>query len=84
MTQSYQKPYDHRFDSIPYPQGTRILNFSKFSGECGKSTHEHVGQFIAHLGELDDRKAFHIRLFSLFAGTDFTWYVSLPPNSISS
>jgi hypothetical protein len=48
--QSYQKPYDHRFDIVPYPQWERITEFSKFFGESGRSTHEHVGQFLAHLG----------------------------------
>jgi hypothetical protein len=46
LGQSDRKPYDHRFDTIPYPQGTRILAFSNFSCECGKSTHEHLGQFL--------------------------------------
>jgi hypothetical protein len=36
--QSYQKPYDHRFDTVPYPQGARIPEFSKFSSESGRST----------------------------------------------
>jgi hypothetical protein len=31
--QSYQRPYDSRFDHHPYPQGTRILEFAKFSGD---------------------------------------------------
>jgi hypothetical protein len=56
--QSYQKPYDHQFDTVPYPQGPRIPEFSKFSGENGRSTHEHIGQFLAHLGELTDGKHF--------------------------
>jgi hypothetical protein len=56
--QSYQKPYNHRFNIVPYPQGTRMPDFSKFSGESGKSTHEHVSQFLAHLGELADREAY--------------------------
>jgi hypothetical protein len=43
---SYQKPYNHRFDTVPYPQGARIPEFSKFSGENGRSTHEHMGQFL--------------------------------------
>jgi hypothetical protein len=38
--QSYQKPYDHRFDTVPYPQGARIPEFSKFSGKNGKSERE--------------------------------------------
>jgi hypothetical protein len=81
--QSYLKPYDHRFDIVPYPQGTRIPKFSKFSGENGRSTHKHIGQFLAHLGELADGKTFRVRLFSLsLTGTAFAWYAALPPNSI--
>jgi hypothetical protein len=83
--QSYQKPYDHRFDTVPYPQGARVLEFFKFSGENGRSTHEHIGQFLAHLGELDDKEAFRVRLFSLsLTSTTFSWYAALPPNSINS
>jgi hypothetical protein len=83
--QSYQKPYNHRFDTVPYPQGARIPEFSKFSGENGRSTHEHIGQFLAHLGELADGEAFCVQLFSLsLTGTTFAWYVALPPNSINS
>jgi hypothetical protein len=41
--QSYRKPYDSRFDHHPYPQGTRIPKFAKFSGDQGKNTREHIG-----------------------------------------
>jgi hypothetical protein len=34
--QSYRKPYDGRFDHIPYPQGTKIPKFSKFSSDRAK------------------------------------------------
>jgi hypothetical protein len=83
--QSYRKPYDSQFDHHPYPQGTRIPEFSNFSGDQGKSTREHIGQFLAQLGELADTEAFHVRLFSLsLTGTAFAWYATLPPNSILS
>jgi hypothetical protein len=83
--QSYRKPYSHRFDTVPYPQRTRIQDFSKFSGEGGKNTHKHISQFIAHLGELADGEAYHIRLFSLSINdTAFAWYAALPSNSITS
>ena len=76
---SYQKLYDHQFDTIPYPQGTRIPDFSKFSDECGRSTHEHIGQFLAQLGVLGDREAFSVHLFCLsLTGT------ALPPNYMRS
>jgi hypothetical protein len=55
-----------------------------FSGESGRSTHKHVGQFLVHLGELADGEAFHVRLFSLsLTGTAFAWYATLPPNCIN-
>ena len=78
--QSYRKPYDSRFDHHPYPQGTRIPEFAKFSGDQGKNTREHIGQFLAQLGELADTEAFSLSL----TGTAFAWYATLPPNSILS
>jgi hypothetical protein len=83
--QSYRRPYDSKFDRLPYPQGTRIPEFVKFSGDQEKSTREHIDQFLAQLGELADTEAFRVRLFSLsLTGTAFTWYATLPPNSILS
>jgi hypothetical protein len=83
--QSYRMHYDSRFDHHPYPQGTRIPEFAKFSGDQGKSTREHIGQFLALLGELADTEAFRVRLISLsLTGTVFTWYATLPLNSILS
>jgi hypothetical protein len=50
-----------------------------------KSTREHIGQFLAQLGELVDIEAFRVHLFSLsLTGTLFAWYATLPPNSILS
>jgi hypothetical protein len=83
--QSYWRPYDSLFDHRPYPQGTRISEFTKFSGDKGKSTHEHIGQFLAQLGELADTEVFRVCLFSLsLTGRAFAWYATLPPNSILS
>jgi hypothetical protein len=83
--QSYRRSYDSQFDCLPYPQGTRIPEFAKFSGDQGKSTREHIDQFLAQLGELADTEAFRVRLFSLtLTRTAFTWYATLPPNSILS
>jgi hypothetical protein len=70
---------------LPYPQGTRLSDFSKFSGEGGKNTHEHIRQFLGHLGELVGREAYRVCLFSLsLTGTAFAWYATLAPNSINS
>jgi hypothetical protein len=60
-----------------------VSEFSKFSGEDGKTTLEHVGKFILQCGEASANDAFKLRMFplSLF-GTAFTWFTSLAPNSI--
>jgi hypothetical protein len=63
--QSYWKDYDNQLDYDPYPQGTRLPEFAKFLGDQGKSTHEHIGSFLAQLGELADKETFCVRLFSL-------------------
>jgi hypothetical protein len=85
VRQSYQKLYGHRFNTVSYQQGARIPEFSKFSSEGGRSTHQHVDKFLAHLSELADGEAFCVHLFSLsFTGTAFAWYAALPHNSINS
>jgi hypothetical protein len=42
----YQKMYPDYYDQLPYPRGYKVPEFSKFSGEDGKTTLEHVDQFI--------------------------------------
>jgi hypothetical protein len=42
----YQKSYPDYYDQLPYPKGYRVPEFSKFSGEDGKTTLKHVGQFV--------------------------------------
>jgi hypothetical protein len=82
---SYRRPYNSQFDRLPYRQGTKIPEFAKFLGDLAKSTREHIDQFLAQLGELANTEAFHVCLFSLsLTGTAFTWYATLPPNSILS
>jgi hypothetical protein len=39
----YQKPYPDFYDQLAYPRGYRVPEFSKFSGEDGKTILEYVG-----------------------------------------
>jgi hypothetical protein len=43
----YQKTYPDYYDQLPYPRVYRIPEFSKFSGEDGKTTLEHVRWFTS-------------------------------------
>jgi hypothetical protein len=42
----YQKSYPDYYDQPHYLRGYRVPEFAKFSGEDGKTTLDHVGQFI--------------------------------------
>jgi hypothetical protein len=39
----YQKPYHDYYDQLPYLRGYRVPEFSKFNGNDGKTTLDHVG-----------------------------------------
>jgi hypothetical protein len=81
---AYQKPYPEYFDLTPYPRGFRIPDFVKFTGEDGRSTFEHVGQFLAQCSEIGTSDVYRVKLFPLsLSGTAFTWFTSHAPNSIS-
>jgi hypothetical protein len=78
-----QKTYPDYYDQLPYPRGYRVPEFSKFSGEDGKTTLEHVGQFILQYVEASANDTLRLKLFPLsLSGTAFTWFTSLAPNSI--
>ena len=72
----------------PYPRGYKILDFSLFSGEDGQSTLEYVAGFTMQCEELSNYENFYhlkLRLFpNSLIGAAFTWYTTLPRNSIRS
>jgi hypothetical protein len=79
----YQNPYPDYYDQLPCPRGYRVPEFAKFSREDGKTTLEHVGQFILQCGEASANDTLKLRMFPLsLSGTAFTWFTSLAPNSI--
>lgn len=78
----YKKPYPDYYDNVTFPHNYRVPEFTMFSGEDGKTTWEHVGQFLAQCGE-SNSDTFKLCLFSLsLSGNAFTWFTSLPANSI--
>jgi hypothetical protein len=79
----YQKSYPNYYDQLHYPRGYRVPEFAKFSGEDGKTTLEHVGQFILQCGDARANDTLKLRMFPLSLSiTAFTWFASLAPNSI--
>jgi len=82
-TYSYRTPYPPAYDLIPLPNRYKVPNFTKFSGQDDTSTLEHVNRFIIQCGEAANRDELRVRLFSSsLSGSAFTWFTSLPPNSV--
>jgi hypothetical protein len=69
----YQNPYPNYYDQLLYPRGYRVPEFSKFGGEDGKITLEHVSLFILQYGEASANDALKLRMFHLsLSDTAFT------------
>ena len=70
---------------VSYPARWCIRDFIKFSGDNNRTTSEHIIQYVAQLGEASSSDALRVRLFSSsLTGTAFSWFSSLPPNSVRS
>src|SRR5579883_3252495 len=81
----YVKPYPDHFDLVPYPPKYRVPDFTKFSGQDGTTTIEHIDRYIAQLGMAQTFEELRVRLFSLsLVGSAFSWYSSLLARSIHS
>ena len=81
----HQKPYPDDFDLVSYPVGWCVPNLIKFNGDDNRTTWGHISQYVAQLGEASSSDALRVRLFSLsLTGTAFSWFSSLPPNSVHS
>ncbi|OMO51345.1 Retrotransposon gag protein [Corchorus capsularis] len=85
--QIFQKPYPEAFDQLhPFPRGYKIPDFNPtFSGTSSDlSTVEHVGRFSIQCGEANTGFQ-KLRLFpNSLTGVAFTWYINLPPNSVTT
>jgi hypothetical protein len=81
----YQHPYPEVFDRVPLRNWYILPNFSKFSSQDNVSTIEHISRFLAQCEEAIAEDALRVRLFPLsLSGSAFTWFASLPANSIRS
>jgi hypothetical protein len=59
--------------------------FTKFSLQDDTSTIEHIARYLMQLGEASADEAFRVRYFPLsLTGPAFTWFTSLPPQSVNT
>ena len=82
---TYRKSYPSHFDFMKPPDGWRVPDFNKFSGDDSKSTIEYISMFLAQLGEASDYDFMKVHNFPLsLTSIAFSWFTSLPSCPIGS
>jgi hypothetical protein len=84
--QVYTRPFPEWYHRVALPPRVKPpADFTKFSGKDDTSTVEHIARYLMQLGEASADEAFRIRYFPLsLTGPAFTWFASLPAQSICS
>ena len=82
LTFLYKRPYPELYDFVALPTNYRLSEFAKFTGQDSTSTIEHVSRYLTQLGEALVEDAHQVRFFLSLSGPAFTWFSSLPVNSI--
>jgi hypothetical protein len=82
----YTPPFPEWYNRVALPHRVKApADFTKFSGQDDTSTVEHIARYLMQLGEASADEAFRIRYFPLsLTGPAFTWFTSLPAQSICS
>ena len=79
----YRTLYPAAYDQLPLPHKYKLPDFTKFFGQGKVSTVEHINRFIIQCGEAAQNDALKVQLFSMsLSGSAFTWFTTLPANSI--
>jgi hypothetical protein len=83
---SYTPPLPEWYNRVILPPRVKPpTEFTKFSGQDDTSIVEHVVRYLMQLGEASADEAFRVRYFPLsLTGPTFTWFSSLPPQSIGT
>nr|CAD1830231.1 unnamed protein product [Ananas comosus var. bracteatus] len=84
MRPVFRSPYPANIDAEhPYPANWKMPKFDKFFGDKTENTVEHVARFTAQCLEAAADPFLKLRLFNTsLTKTAFTWYTSLPANSV--
>ncbi|XP_050919326.1 uncharacterized protein LOC127136855 [Lathyrus oleraceus] len=65
------------------PRGWKVPKFTKFAGDTEESTVEHVARYQTEVGDIANNVDLKMKYFpSSFTKNAFTWFTTLPPQSI--
>lgn len=82
---TYASPLSDFILQTETPRGWKPPKYTKFGGESGELTVEHIARYLTESGDMANNESFRIKNFpSSLTKAAFTWFTTLPANSIDS
>ncbi|XP_058775231.1 uncharacterized protein LOC131649487 [Vicia villosa] len=82
---TYSSPLADYIVQTKNPRGWKVPKYTKFGGETGESTVEHIARYLTKSGDMANNESLRAKHFpSSLTKAVFTWFTTLPPNSIDS
>ncbi|XP_058767816.1 uncharacterized protein LOC131641525 [Vicia villosa] len=82
---TYSSPLVEYIVQTENTRGWKIPKYTKFGGETGESTVEHIARFLTVSGDLANNESHRVKHFpSSLTKAALTWFTTLPPNSVDS
>ncbi|XP_050895399.1 uncharacterized protein LOC127102024 [Lathyrus oleraceus] len=82
---NYSSPLSEYVLQTELPRGCKIPKFTKFPGDTSESIIEHIARYMTEAGDLANSENLRMKYFpSSLTKNAFTWFTTLPPNSIDA
>src|ERR1051325_6436242 len=82
---TYSSPLSEYILQTGNPRGWKIPKYTKFEGETGETTVEHIATYLIESGDMANNEGLRVKHFpSSLTKAAFTWFTTFPPNSIDS
>ncbi|XP_058783888.1 uncharacterized protein LOC131658632 [Vicia villosa] len=82
---NYTSPLSDYVLQTELPRGRKVPKFTKFSGDTTESTTEHIARYMTDARDLANNEDLRMKYFpSSLTKNAFTWFTTLPPNSIDT
>ncbi|XP_057445506.1 uncharacterized protein LOC130737695 [Lotus japonicus] len=80
---NFTSPFSEVVLQVELPRGGKVPKVTKFSGDTGESTVEHIARYQLEICDLANNELLKMKYFpSSLTKNAFTWFTTLPPNSI--
>ncbi|XP_058745822.1 uncharacterized protein LOC131618664 [Vicia villosa] len=85
FVEQYQQEEAAIGNNTENPRGWKIPEYTQFGGETGELTVENIARYLIESGDMANKESLRVKHFpSTLTKAAFTWFTTLPPNSVDS